>query len=200
MHKSLKNIINIISILIGIWLISFNFNEWLCQTMQRHQLIQLPAMLLIGFMTGYTYRKNIRPDQTITICILIVTIFSIIFWMIPRSIDLAVINEKFNRIMHFNMLIAGFFLYPVLSKTVPEIKIVFLGMMASMLMAGGITLKTYNLLLCSSFTIEQQKQTGLILILVGITLYFFTIFIFLRGLKPEELTEKVNLNESIHTQ
>jgi ABC-type Fe3+-siderophore transport system permease subunit len=77
------------------------------------------------------------------------------------------------------MLVAGILLMPVLRNTLFEIKIVFLGMMSAMMLATGITLRSFNILLCSSFDIGQQKETGLYLIFIGFLLFvitFITLF------------------------
>ncbi|MBW7892833.1 MAG: hypothetical protein H3C48_17775, partial [Chitinophagaceae bacterium] len=52
--------------------------------------------------------------------------------------------------------------------------------------AAGITLLTFNILLCSAFTIEQQKDTGMLLLIIGLVLYAVTITIFFRGLQKNK--------------
>ncbi len=80
------------------------------------------------------------------------------------------------------MFVAGFLLFPTLKHTLFEIKILFLGMVSAMMIATGITLLTYNLLLCSAFTIDQQKETGTQLIILGLVLFVTTLIVFFRGL------------------
>lgn len=162
-------------------MVSYPLNAWFSETMMRHQLLQLPAMLVLGIAAGFWFSKYFHIGITTGITILIFIMASIIFWMLPHSIDYAVINASFNRIMHVNMLIAGFFAIPVLQKTLFEIRIIFIGMLSSMLFATGITLTNYDLLLCSSYDISQQKETGIRLIITGIIFYAGTIFIFIRG-------------------
>lgn len=163
------------------WLISFPMNEWFSETMPRHQILQLPAMLVLGIISGVRFSKHIIIGFAWGIAILIFILSSLIFWMLPHSIDYAVINTPFNRLMHVNMLISGFLLIPVLRNTLSEIKIIFLGMLSAMVIATGFTLLSYNLLLCSSFNIEQQKEAGLQLVIIGLTVFASTIFIFFRG-------------------
>lgn len=176
---------NIIVILIGLlvfFLLSYPLNEWLSATMPRHQVIQLPAMFALGFILGI-YFTNLHIRETSTgIATLIIIMFSFFFWMLPHSIDLAVINKSFNRIMHMNMLICGILLMPVLRNIMFEVKILFLGMFSAMILATGITLQSFNILLCSSFNIDQQKETGFYLILAGCALFITTLIVFFRGL------------------
>lgn len=115
------------------------------------------------------------------ITVFILTMFSLIFWMIPHSIDKAVILPWFNRVMHVNMFAAGFFVVPAFRQMIFEIKIVFLGMISAMVIATGITLTVFNILLCSAFNIVQQRQTGTWLIIIGTLLFITTLFTFFRG-------------------
>ena len=155
-------------------------NDWLSATMLRHQIIQLPAMFGLGFIVGiYFSRFNIK-DIYWGIAVLIFIMLSFAFWMLPHSIDYAVINTMFNRIMHLNMLIAGILVMPVLRNILFEIKILFLGMLSAMMLATGITLRAFNILLCSSFDIGQQKETGYYLIIIGFLLFILTFFTFFK--------------------
>ncbi|MEO9023338.1 MAG: hypothetical protein ABI237_18830 [Ginsengibacter sp.] len=156
-------------------------NNWLSTTMPRHQIIQLPAMFGLGLIVGiYFSHLNIKETSR-GIAVLIFIMISFIFWMLPHSIDYAVINTTFNRVMHFNMLIAGFLLMLVLRNILFEIKILFLGMLSAMMLATGITLRAFNILLCSSFDIGQQKETGLYLIIIGFLLFVLTFVTFFKA-------------------
>lgn len=149
--------------------------------MPRHQLIQLPAIFLLGFVL-VNYFSSLRIKETSWgIAALIIIMSSLIFWMLPHSIDYAVINKTFNRIMHWNMLIAGFLLKVVLRDIIFEIKILFLGMLSAMVLATGIALRVFDIILCSSFDIYQQKETGLYLIIAGFLLFILTFFTFLKA-------------------
>jgi len=179
-RKVLITILILISLLF--WGLSFPLNEWLSETMPRHQLIQLPAMYVLGLIAGFAMSHRVKPDVPWSIAILIFVMFSIMFWMIPHSIDYAVISPGFNRIMHSNMVLAGFCTVVSIRHTIPEVKIIFLGMVAAMIIASGIALLSFNILLCSAFTIEQQKQTGTLLTILGIALYFFMAYILFSSL------------------
>lgn len=185
MFKRAQHIIFLLVILALFILISFPWNDWFSETMPRHQLLQLPAMLGLGVISGVCFSKLFIKELYWGIAILIFIMASIIFWMLPHSIDWAVINTSFNRVMHINMFVAGFLLILVLRNNIFEIKIVFFGMLSAMMLASGITLKSFNILLCASFNIGQQKETGLYLIIIGFALFLSTAFIFIKGLGKE---------------
>ena len=88
------------------------------------------------------------------------------------------------------MFAAGFLLILVLRNIIFEIKILFPGMLSAMILAIGITLKTFDILLCSSFNIMQQKETGFYLIIIGLSLFVATFIIFIKGLGKEEKAAK----------
>lgn len=169
-------------------LISFPLNEWLSETMPRHQILQLPAMFGLGIIAGHRFSKKLTLDAPWRIATLVFIMSSLIFWMLPRSVDLSVIDTSFNRVMHINMLTAGFFVVPALRNAILEIKIIFLGMTAAMITASGGVLLVFDLLLCSAFTIEQQRQTGQLMIIIGSTLYVYAFFVFFRGLRKNRIT------------
>jgi len=186
----------LLGLIIAFWILSYTYNDWLCETMPRHQLIQLPSMILIGLILGKIFGNKIKLELQWSISILIIAAFSVVFWMIPRSIDLAVIHADFNRLMHVDMIITGFFIQSILKNTIPEVKITFLGMISSMTIATGIALTAFNLLLCSSFTIEQQKETGKLLIIIGILLYFFTLITFFKESNPSPKNQQLMLSQT----
>lgn len=88
--------------------------------------------------------------------------------------------------MHLNMLIAGFLFVPTMRQILFEIKIIFLGMVSAMIIATGIALNSFNILLCSAFDIAQQKVTGKILLISGLIFYAVSIVIFFRGLRTKK--------------
>ena len=181
MFKRKKDIILVLIILLLFILLSYPMNNWLSATMPRHQIIQLPAMFGLGFILGIHFSRLNIKETSWGIAALIFIMSSLVFWMLPHSIDYAVINPTFNRIMHLNMLIGGILLMPVLRNILFEIKILFLGMLSAMMLATGITLRSFNILLCSSFNIDQQKETGLYLIIIGFLLFVLTFVTFFKA-------------------
>ena len=178
-HK-IKRSFSIVFIGILFYFLSFQWNEWLCSNMVLHQIVQLPAMIGLGIFLAFAFPKIRIVPLHWGISILIFIASSIVFWMLPHSIDYAVIHNWFNRIMHINMLICGFLIIAVFRGILFEIKIYFLGMVSAMLIASGITLRVFDILLCSSFNIQQQNQTGAFLILLGTILVIYTLITFFR--------------------
>ncbi len=87
--------------------------------------------------------------------------------------------------MHINLFAVGFFWLPAMRDLILELKILFLGMIAAMLIAAGYTLISYDTLLCSAFDIIQQQETGGKLIIIGVSLFALNLVVFFRGLGRE---------------
>jgi len=174
MYKT-KKIIPFVIILIILYVILVVLNKWLTATMPRHQLIQLPSAFVLGYFS-YRFLFKIKiSDNGSVISVIIFVIASIIFWNIPRSIDYAIIYRYMNIAMIINMFVCGYLLKASLLNTSFEIKIAFWGMLSAMLLASGMVLHTFNILICSVFNLQQQQETGLYLILIGLTSLLFVI-------------------------
>lgn len=182
MFKRKADIIFLIIIAGLFWLISFPLNDWFSETMPRHQVLQLPTMMILGVLSGWRFSSKICPEVSWSVAIYIFVMASLIFWMLPHSVDIAVINPFFNRVMHLNMFAAGLFFIPAMRGVILELKILFLGMIAAMIIAVGYTLINYDILLCSAFDIVQQRETGNRLIIIGLVLFVLNLFIFFKGL------------------
>lgn len=177
-------------IIVVFYLISFQFNDWFSITMPRHQLIQLPLMLLLGIIIAFTLPKLIIKELHWGISALIFIMASLVFWMLPLSIDFTIVSESFNRLMHINMLICGVLLIAAFRGIIFELKYIFMGMVSAMLASTGLSLSVFNILLCSSFDIEQQKETGLLLIIIGVSLFVANIVFFFRALSKKSIKDE----------
>lgn len=157
-------------------------NTWLSQTMPRHQIVQLPTLFVSGVLLSLAFPKAAIRGVPWKLAVMIPVVGSLIFWMLPRSIDLAVIDAAFNRVMHANMIVAGFLCVAAMRRAPLELRIAFMGMVSAMLLATGLALRSFDSLLCSSFTINQQHETGLHLVGIGGVLLIISVSGFIRGL------------------
>lgn len=69
--------------------------SWLNQTMLGQMLVQAPLLVVAGWMMGQALLKNARPARleslrTYRWAMLLVALFTLMAWMIPRLLDLAV--------------------------------------------------------------------------------------------------------------
>lgn len=189
MLRRKKYIVIILLAIIVFYVFSFALNSWLSLTMQRHQLIQLPVMILIGMSLGYMYPKVAIRDLSWAISAFIIVMSSLTFWMIPRSVDYTIMHVGINRLMHLNMILVGIGLVAIFRKVMYEVKIYFLGMISAMLMVSGVTLRIFAIQLCTSFNIDMQKETGFYMIILSVCFFLYTVItVFRIPLKEQEST------------
>lgn len=181
MFRRPKDYLFILIISIVFFLFSFVFNGFLSYTMPRHQAIQLPIMFGIGIAIALYFKTIKIKKPSWAYSALIFIFFSLIFWMLPLSIDNAVIYPIFNRIMHVHIMICGILLVASFRFISFEIRTFFLGMLAAKLATIGIVMRVFNILLCGSFTIRQQQETGTYFIIIGTVLFIYT---FIRFFNP----------------
>jgi len=129
-------------------------------TMPRLMLIQIPALLSLGYISSYFIKSQFVLLNYRGIAGLIFFIGSLLFWMIPHSLDMVVSSASANQLMHINLLFAGF----VLAKSLPQMefitKVTFIIYLLVMLFSLAFVYVNANILFCSVFSIEQQHMVG----------------------------------------
>jgi hypothetical protein len=107
----------------------------------------------------------------------------LMFWIIPRSIDLTRIYPEINGLYVFSLFIVGFLLshYLFLLSGVP--RVVYALHFSSMIVALGLLYASLRTLLCSAFTLEDQRAFGWMLVLLGLIFYTLAVVLIPRWLK-----------------
>ncbi len=178
-------------------IISPPIDNYLDASMMRHMIIQMPLLIFMGYLAS---RRLINIDLSSInpygLTGIIFFLGSLGFWMIPHSLDRTIISNWTDMLMHFNMLLAGFFLgksiglMPFILRT--AISIYFVGMLLSV----SIIYLNYFSLLCASYTLEQQKETGVMLFWFSIGLILWLIIVSARFMNSLEGLSKPGKNKS----
>ncbi|MES0488366.1 MAG: hypothetical protein ABUK01_00135 [Leptospirales bacterium] len=167
-------------------------DRYLDSEMSLHMIAQMWGLALLGVLTGkvdlsflttFTFTETFVETlarfklNRYGVSALVFFIGTITFWMIPRSLDLAVINNSADYIMHINLFCAGLFLGKNLKK-MPFVLKTAAGIYGlSMLISVGLTYTMYNSLLCATYDLEMQKETGELVL--KIFWFAFVLFIIL---------------------
>lgn len=154
--------------------------------MPRHQIFQLGSAIIIGLLIGGANRLPKFPKYIPGVSSIIFFMGSLIFWMIPLSVDLSVVSPKLNYLRLINIIIAAFLIQQTMRNTSLEIKVIFYVALTSKLIGVGLVLSNLNILLCSTFTIGQQNTTGHYLIAIGVLSLFATYATFLKETKNKK--------------
>ena len=106
----------------------------------------------------------------------------LLFWMIPRSIDLTQIYPSANALYVISLFTAGI----LLSKYFPLLpgigKVTYALYFSSMIVAFGLLYGSQTTLLCSAYTLEQQHAFGWMLVSLGFGAYLLVLAFMTRWL------------------
>jgi cytochrome c oxidase assembly factor CtaG len=136
----------------------------LIRTQPRFVLLHVPLWLALGYVAGRHLRAVRRPRaepwNPLGLTGLVFFVGTLAFWMIPRSVDSAVLSRGVDQLLHASLLAAGF----TLAWSMPIMPFVVraaLGIYgASMVLSLGALYTSYSALLCGTFTLAEQRQTG----------------------------------------
>ncbi|MEX1029491.1 MAG: hypothetical protein WDZ91_05530 [Paenibacillaceae bacterium] len=159
-------------------------------TMTGHMLIQIPFLIIAGYWIGSVLKLRIPSIDLYVggIPSLILIIFTLLFWMIPRSLDHALTSDlmeiaKFTTLTLFVgvPLGIGWFKLGFVAKGFVWIHLI------SMVFLMGWLYATSPIRVCNQYLIDQQRLAGWILLGAGVAIvvYHLVMMVF-RALKEED--------------
>ncbi|HEU4763236.1 MAG TPA: hypothetical protein VFS28_01190 [Gemmatimonadales bacterium] len=139
--------------------------QWFSTTMERHQLLQVPALVLLGVAAGHGSRgRPPRPGADWDTALVVLAVGAMMFWMLPRSIDFAASDAVGDQLMHLSWFLAAAALAHALPR-IPFAVAMALGIHGvAMLAAVGLVYRYYPGLLCTAYNLQQQRATGRIMV------------------------------------
>ncbi len=171
---------------------------WFSATMPRHQLLQVPAMLLLGVLAIRSARRRglQLPDTHYwDPALLVLAVGAMLFWMIPRSLDIASTNAVADQLLHVSWFLIG----AIAANSLPRVSLIVGVALAihalAMLIMLGVVYQRYPGLICTAYTMEQQRYTGRILLyaapVLGASLWTWLIMRYFRAQAASGTTEKI---------
>lgn len=142
-------------------------------TMPRKALAELLLLLLCGW--GVSRFCRWRRSAFHAPSSVVVATLLLLFWMIPRSIDLTQIHANANALYVISLFAAGFLLSRYLPLLQGVARVTYALYFSSMLVAFGLLYVSQSTLLCSAYTLEDQHVFGWMLVLLGLTAYVLVL-------------------------
>lgn len=148
---------------------------WLDASMPRLVLLAIPGWVALGVLAvrgpGRTWSRG-NPQGLSGLAWVIGTLA---FWMIPRSVDVIRTSEVADQLMHASLLVGGAALGASWGVT-PFVVRGALGIYgAAMTIALGSFYSSYSALLCGTFDLVQQRQTGQWLLRLAPAIVLFVV-------------------------
>jgi hypothetical protein len=144
--------------------------------MVLHMLVQLPLLVASGWLLSHRVvglRRMWRHFDTLNahgLLGLILASCVLAIWMVPTALDLALLSEPMRWAKYATLFFAGLLLgrsYPRLNA---ELEVFFAGMLAWMMATVGLVYQTMPQRLCVNYLIEEQRWTGVGLVLIATAL------------------------------
>ena len=153
-------ILRIVWLLVTLAVISPLLKPFFIESMSRFMLLHIPLLVILGYLAARLFKLKLGGYNYFGISGLIFFAGSILFWMIPHSLDTAVFSNWGYQIMHLNLLLAGFLLARSIPSMTFVLKIAFGIYLIAMLLSLGILYVHSTALICATFSVEQQWTTG----------------------------------------
>ena len=142
--------------------------------MSLHMLVQYPALMLAGALLGAALPKTIRARLSawnalgisgLTACVLFLAVL-----MIPRVLDLALVDTRVEFAKVAALLFSGAVLRPSWRAAGLVVQAFFLGNILPMTIIVGTLYQDSPLRLCNAYRLDDQQRLGLALLWVAIAI------------------------------
>ena len=154
-----------------ITIISPPIDSFLDASMSRHMLLQIPLLVGMGYAAGWLWPAARLRSPSMRVSALIFAMGSLLFWMLPRSLDTAVTVTWVDQAMHANMLLVGWSLAISLPR-LPFLAKMVLGVYGlAMALAAGAVYASAVVPVCSTYSVQQQNEAGILLLWIGAALF-----------------------------
>lgn len=170
----MKNIFRLLLVLPALGLLLLpRIDATLSATMPRKALVEPIVLLFLGWafsrLAPWRRTASYAPSAVVGATLMLM------FWMIPRSIDLTQIYREVNSLYVFSLFAVGFLLSSYLPLLPAVARVVYALYFLSMIVALGLLYASLTTLLCSAFTLEDQHAFGWMLVPLGLALYMIVL-------------------------
>jgi hypothetical protein len=150
-------------------------------SMVWHMAIQMPLLLLIGWLcaTRYSGLSRIRWWNTYNqqgLTGMLLASFVLAYWMLPIAIDQALVRYSSDLIKIISLIVCGAILRDFFYRAHRVIQLFFLGYTLSMLAWLGIYFTSTDLRLCNAYSLESQAQAGRALL--GLAIFLGWVWVY----------------------
>jgi hypothetical protein len=142
------------------------------RSMFWHMAIQMPLLLLTGWLTAQRYSGALKSGLLLRLnheglTGMLIASFVLAYWMIPLTIDQAVVNYNVDAVKIVTLIICGLILQNFFAVSNRLVQLFFLGYSLAMLGGLGVYFFTTDLRLCNAYSLQSQIYTGKALCIIS---------------------------------
>jgi hypothetical protein len=150
------------------------------QSMAWHMVVQMPMLFAGGWflMEGVKdlSKRSPRNWNQFGLTGFIAAQFIITYWMLPISIDRAVVMPQVDALKLLSLMASGALIQTSVSRSPVVLQLFFVGYIVSMLISSGVVLATTERRLCNAYSMESQLSAGYGVVALGIALACAWVF------------------------
>jgi hypothetical protein len=144
------------------------------QSMAWHMVVQMPILFAGGwFLMGGAWnisKRSPRSWNQFGLTGFIAAQLIITYWMLPISIDRAVVMPQVDVFKVLSLLASGALVQTSVSRSPVVLQLFFVGYTVSMLISTGVFLATTERRLCNAYSMESQLSAGYGVVALGVAL------------------------------
>ena len=139
-------------------------------------LIQIPALVLAGYwLNTQHWHSNVQSSLTLSLSCWLWILFAGMFWMLPISLDKALIYLNWDIFKIVTLVLSGLLLKPAFAG--PKVlSLFFVGSTLMMLFSIGHFYQNSESRLCNSYLLASQQTAGQGLMALASALLLFALF------------------------
>jgi len=181
-----------------LYLLSYSiYAQWLEASMIRHVLIQIPCLVLIGYLFAYQYLNTNRFLTLINekgLAGILLCIFIGGYWMLPRALDAALLDPAVAFMKYISLpFFVGIPLAISWKKIHPIARAVIKIEFLTMLFRLGWLYLVSPIRLCNFYQLNEQIILGKCFLIIAISLSLYWILQLFAEDYQEEVSEKNKL-------
>jgi len=170
--KPTPQAINLVFMVMAISLSFAPLRVYLEQSMFVQMVLQLPILFISGALISKTKRIQqffsfIHPINIYGLTSFMVAQTILVYWMLPLSIDRAVVMPWVDGVKVITMIIAGICVGQALQKAPLAIQLFFIGYFTAMMIWLGLYFATTEIRLCNVYSLSSQHLTGYGLVVIS---------------------------------
>jgi hypothetical protein len=136
--------------------------------MSTHMLVQFPALLLAGALLAaplaQRWPRGLQRWNELGIAGLVAAAFAMALLMVPRVLDLALVDRRVETLKLLALLASGAALAVSWQRAGPVLQAFFLGNVLPMLAVVGTLYEDSPTRLCSAYLLDDQQRLGAALV------------------------------------
>ena len=144
------------------------------QSMTWHMVVQMPILFAGGWFLmrgGWDITKtSLGSWNQFGLTGFIAAQLIITYWMLPISIDRAVVMPQVDVFKLLSLIASGSLIKTSISRSPAVLQLFFVGYIVSMLISTGVFLATTERRLCNAYSIESQLSAGYGVVALGVAL------------------------------